>query len=359
MTSPLRLSEYEYDLPKELIAQHPADRRDESRLLVVDREAGALAHRRFRDIVEHLRAGDVLVLNDTKVLRARLLGRRATGGRVEALLLRELVETPRWGVSAEAGIWEALFKPGGRLRRGEIVEFENGAVRGEMIEPQGEGVWRARLEAQGGLRRALETVGRVPLPPYITRDESADPTADVERYQTVYARRPGAAAAPTAGLHFTTELLAEIQRRGVGLAYITLHVGLGTFKPIAVEDVTQHKMHSEWFEISETAASQINAARAQGGRIVAVGTTSCRVLETVAKQESALTPLYGTTDIFIHPPYRFRLTDALITNFHLPRTTLLLLVCAFAGRELVLRAYNEAIHERYRFYSYGDAMLIL
>jgi S-adenosylmethionine:tRNA ribosyltransferase-isomerase len=235
-----------------------------------------------------------------------------------------------------------------------------------MLEPQGEGVWLARFEAPGGLRRALETVGRVPLPPYINRGESADPTADAERYQTVYARRPGAAAAPTAGLHFTRDLLAEIQRREVGLAYITLHVGLGTFKPIAAEDISQHKMHSEWFEISETAASQINAARAGGSRIVAVGTTSCRVLETVAsavetpqRGVSTVTPLCGTTDIFIHPPYRFRLTDVLITNFHLPRTTLLLLVSAFAGRELILRAYNEAIRKRYRFYSYGDAMLIL
>ena len=357
------LSDYDYDLPKELIAQRPAERRDESRLLVVDRKTGALAHRRFRDIVEFLRAGDLLVLNDTKVLRARLLGRRATGGRVEALLLRKDPKSNCQLPKCEE--WEALFKPGGRLRRGEVVEFENGAVRAELVEPRGEGVWLARFEAPGGLSQALESVGRVPLPPYISRGESADPAADAERYQTVYARAPGAVAAPTAGLHFTEGLLGEIQRRGAGLVYITLHVGLGTFKPITVEDVAQHKMHSEWFEVSETSASQISAARAKGGRVVAVGTTSCRVLETVARDEtpqrgvSTVAPMCGTTDIFIYPPYPFRLTDVLVTNFHLPRTTLLLLVCAFAGRELVMRAYSEAIRERYRFYSYGDAMLIL
>ena len=346
----MRLSDYDYDLPPGLIAQRPAARRDESRLLVLDRKTGAISHRRFRGIVEYVRPGDLLVLNDTKVLRARIIGRRATGGRVEALLLGE----------KEDGVWEALFKPGGRLRQGEVIEFESGAVRAEMIERRGEGVWLARFEAPGGLRQALESVGRVPLPPYINRGESADPAADAERYQTVYARRPGAAAAPTAGLHFTPELLEQLQRQGVSLAYITLHVGLGTFKPIAVEDVSQHKMHSEWFEISEAVASQINAARERGGRIVAVGTTSCRVLETAAASETpSVSPMCGTTDIFIHPPYRFRLTDALVTNFHLPRTTLLLLVSALAGRELILRAYNEAIREQYRFYSYGDAMLIL
>ncbi len=360
MSDTIRLSDYDYDLPAELIAQHPAGQREESRLLVLDRKSGGIRHRRFRDVIEFLRAGDALALNNTRVLRARLIGRRATGGRVEALLLRELTD----------GNWEALLKPGARLKTGETVEFENGAIRARLLERQSEGVWLARLEAEGGVRRALESVGRVPLPPYIGRDADSNLPDDLERYQTVYASRPGAVAAPTAGLHFSAELLSEIERKGVAAVYLTLHVGLGTFKPIAVDDVARHKMHSEWFELPEPAAAQINKTRSEGGRIVAVGTTSCRVLETVAARRP-IAPQRGDTDIFIYPPYAFRLTDALITNFHLPRTTLLLLVCAFAGsvpdvgpapdagRDLILRAYREAVKERYRFYSYGDAMLIL
>jgi S-adenosylmethionine:tRNA ribosyltransferase-isomerase len=364
MTSPIRLSDYDYDLPKELIAQHPAKNRDESRLLVLDRKSGVIAHRRFRDIVDYLRKGDLLVLNDTKVIRARLLGRRATGGRVEALLLARNPQSETEGGALRASrnpkskIFEALFKPAGRLRAGETIAFENGALRAELLERQEEGVWLARFEAPAGLQNALEKVGRVPLPPYIQRSDEADQTADGERYQTVYARRPGAVAAPTAGLHFTEDLLKDIAQRGVGLAYITLHVGLGTFKPITTDDVTQHKMHSEWYEISSPAAQEIAQAHARNDRIIAVGTTSCRVLESAGATGTVL-PQRGSTDLFIYPPYRFQLTDALLTNFHLPRTTLLLLVCAFAGPDLILQAYREAINLRYRFYSFGDAMLIL
>lgn len=344
----IRLSDYDYDLPMDLIAQHPIAKRDESRLLVVDRKSRSIAHRRFREIVEYLCPGDVLVLNDTKVIRARLMGRRATGGKVEALLLRQ----------TENDFWEALFKPSSRLKPFEQIDFEGGAVRAELVEPCDEGVWVARFMADGDLLQTLEKVGRVPLPPYIKRTHGLPAPADAERYQTVYARRPGAVAAPTAGLHFTPALLDKIKAMGVNIAYITLHVGLGTFKPITVEDVSQHKMHSEWFEVTEAAAEAINAARRAGKRIVAVGTTACRVLESAVGPEG-IVPQRGMTDIFIYPPYKFRSTDALITNFHLPRTTLLLLVCAFAGRELIMTAYKEAIQERYRFYSYGDAMLVL
>ncbi len=340
------VSDFDYELPPELIAQHPPAERGQSRLLVIPRDAGPLEHRRFEDLPEYLRPGDCLVLNDTKVLPARLVGRRASGGQVELLLLRPVGE----------GLWEALGKPARRLRAGERLKF-GPELAAQIVAVGGEGLRTVRLEHEGDLLPVLERVGQMPLPPYIRRDHpEAD---DASRYQTVYAERPGAVAAPTAGLHFTEGLLQRIAEQGVSMARLTLHVGLGTFRPISVERLEEHVMHAEWYRVHPEAADAINAARAAGGRIVAVGTTVVRTLESVADEAGVVHPGEGSTNLFITPGFRFRVVDALLTNFHLPRSTLLVLVSAFAGRERILAAYQEAIAARYRFYSYGDATLVI
>ncbi|HEY7358891.1 MAG TPA: tRNA preQ1(34) S-adenosylmethionine ribosyltransferase-isomerase QueA [Ktedonobacterales bacterium] len=348
----MRTSDFDYDLPPELIAQTPIEPRDASRLLVVKRATGELAHCHFRDIGAYLRPGDLLVANRSRVIPARLAGRKAdTGGAVEALLL---ARRPDLGPV----YWEALVRPGRRIREGQELRFERGQseLSASVV---------ARTEAGGRILRfappasgepldaVLAQLGTVPLPPYIRA-----PLANPERYQTVYSREPGSAAAPTAGLHFTPELLARLEARGVETAYVLLHVGLDTFRPVEEDDPRDHKMHSEAFELNEQAAAQINAARARGGRIIAVGTTSVRVLESLP-DAAQVEPAQGRTALFITPGHRFRLVDALITNFHLPRSSLLMLVSAFAGDEVMRRAYAEAIARRYRFFSFGDAMLIL
>jgi S-adenosylmethionine:tRNA ribosyltransferase-isomerase len=343
----VRTSDYDYHLPPDLIAQVPADRRDESRLLVVDRETGALEHRVFSDVLDLLSPGDVLVLNETRVFPARLRGRRAGGGAAEVLLLR-----PSDG---DETLWTALVRPGAKLKPGRVVEIADDLAV-EIVEVLPDGNRLVRLRTELTLECALERHGEMPLPPYVRR--AATP-ADRERYQTVYARERGSVAAPTAGLHFTPELLGAAADAGVQIARLVLHVGIGTFRPVEVEDASEHPMHSEWYSVPPAAARGINAARAAGGAVWAVGTTSVRTLETVADEQGIVHPGSGWTDIFIHPPYRFRSVDRLITNFHLPRSTLLMLVAALAGRETIMRAYEEAIAERYRFYSYGDAMAIV
>jgi S-adenosylmethionine:tRNA ribosyltransferase-isomerase len=337
----------DYDLPPRLIAQEPCPRRDESRLLVVRRADGGLAHHGFRDLPGLLSPGDLLVLNDTRVVPARLLGRRArTGGRWEGLFLRQV----------PGGAWELLSKSGGRLVPGEEVEIEPSPLRLRLLEKTPEGRWLAEPSEPGPAFELLGRHGAVPLPPYIRKGRAA--AADADRYQTVYARRAGAVAAPTAGLHFTPAVFEALRRRGIDRAFLTLHVGPGTFQPIQAEDVTRHRMHAEWGELPAATAEALAACRARGGRVVAVGTTSVRLLETAAAAGPPQ-PWSGETDLFIYPPYRFRAVDALVTNFHLPRSTLLLLVAAFAGVDLLRRAYRTAIEEGYRFYSYGDAMLIV
>ena len=338
----MRTDEFDYHLPAELIAQQPVDRRDRSRLLVVDRDSGSMAHRHFADLPDYLRAGDILVVNDSRVLPARLKGTRlATGGNVELLLLQELGPDR----------WLALARPAKRLRPGDRLAF--GALAATVEEEREEGLRVVRFEpGQRPLRSWLEEVGELPLPPYI-RERPADP----ERYQTVYAREAGSVAAPTAGLHFTPELLSSLGEQGIRVATVTLHVGLGTFRPVHAEYVQSHRMHAEYGVLPAETAAALAATRVRGGRVVAVGTTAVRVLESAAlvAQDSAW---YGWTDIFIYPGFHFRAVDALITNFHLPRSTLLMLVSAFAGKELIDRAYAVAVADRYRFFSFGDAMLI-
>jgi S-adenosylmethionine:tRNA ribosyltransferase-isomerase len=353
----MRASDFDYDLPPERIAQTPVEPRDSARMLVIHRDTGALEHRIFRDIVDYLRPGDLLVANESRVLPARLLGvKERSGGRVELLLL---------AARADLGLdrWETLARPGKRIHIGQRLVFGAGALVAEVEGDAPSGARIVRLiPREGTVAQAVEQVGVAPLPPYI-HEKLADP----ERYQTVYAREPGSAAAPTAGLHFTHELLERIVAQGVGVAYVTLHIGLDTFRPVEEDDLSDHVMHSEWIEVSPEVAQRVNATRAAGGRIIAVGTTSTRTLEAVATLAaeqgaapgSILIPYQGRTRLFITPGYRFRAVDALITNFHLPRSTLMALVSAFAGRDLVLRAYAEAIAHEYRFYSFGDATLIL
>ena len=356
------IADFSYDLPPELIAQTPIEPRDSSRLLVLHRDSQRIEHRHFRDIGEYLRPGDLLVANQSRVLPARLLGAKDdTGGRVELLLL---------AIRNDLGQdhWEALVRPGRRLRVGQRVVFGDGALTAEILDRTPAGGRIAHLAArEGTVAEAIARVGAVPLPPYIHT-----PLANAERYQTVYAREPGSAAAPTAGLHFTPELLAALMSRGVGMATVTLHIGLDTFRPIEETNLGQHIMHSEEIELDADAAEKINATRAAGGRIIAVGTTSVRVLESVAaitaelrekgelaSPDTLVTQWRGRTSLFLRPGSPFRAVDVMITNFHLPRSTLLVLVSAFAGRDLILRAYDEAVAQRYRFYSFGDAMLIL
>ena len=342
-----RTADYDFVLPQELIAQRPTERRDESRLLVVHRATGRLEHRRFRDLPEYFAPGDALVVNATRVLRARLLGTRSsTGAPAEIFLLRPL----------GGDRWEAMVHPGGKLRPGRRVHIAEG-FDAEILETTERRTRIVRLES-GDLPtdEAIERFGHVPLPPYMHR---ADEVVDAERYQTVYARERGSVAAPTAGLHFTPELLASLAAKGVRRAELVLHVGAGTFKPVETDDPAAHVMHSEWFTIPDDAAATIAAARASNNAVWAVGTTSCRALESAAAPDGTLRPGEAETDIFIRPPYRFRVVDRLITNFHLPKSTLVMLVAAFAGYELTMRAYQEAIDARYRFYSYGDAMAII
>ena len=356
------IADFSYDLPPELIAQTPIEPRDSSRLLVLRRTDGRIEHRHFRNIGDYLRPGDLLVANQSRVLPARLLGaKEGSGGHAELLLL---------AIRNDLGpdYWEALVRPGRRLRAGQRIVFGDGALTAEIFDRTPAGGRIAHLAArEGTVAEAIARVGAVPLPPYIHT-----PLADAERYQTVYARKPGSAAAPTAGLHFTPELLAALKSQGIGMVTVTLHIGLDTFRPIEETDLDQHVMHSEEIELDPDAAEKINATRAAGGRIVAVGTTSVRVLESVAAmtgelRESAelanpdalVTPWRGRTSLFLRPGSPFRAVDVMITNFHLPRSTLLVLVSAFANREMILRAYEEAVRERYRFYSFGDAMLIL
>jgi S-adenosylmethionine:tRNA ribosyltransferase-isomerase len=347
----LKRSELDYRLPDALIAQHPLQPRDASRLLVLHRAAKRVEHRVFRQLPALLQAGSVLVLNDTRVVPAKIAARRQTGGRVDGLFLREL----------NIGRWLVLLEGRGRLKVGEQLKL-GGDHTISLIERRDRGAWEVAISPAQSAEAVLAAVGRTPLPPYIRRKaDPADPedAADRQRYQTVYADRPGAVAAPTAGLHFTDAVFARLAERGIEVVRVTLHVGLGTFAPVTVEELAAHRMHAEWYELPPEAADRINAARAAGRPIVAVGTTAVRVLETRADQTGALWPGSGWTDLFITPGYQFRSVDALVTNFHLPGSTLLALVYAFAGVELMRRVYDEAIRDRYRFYSYGDAMLIL
>mgnify|MGYP004469317121 FL=1 len=334
-----------FDLPPELIAQEPTEPRDAARLLVLSRETGAIEDRRFSDITEYLKPGDCLILNDSRVLPARLYGRRKpTGGAVELLLLNQ----------REQDVWEALAGPGRKARPGDILEFGDGLLTAEVLSVLEGGNRLVRFSYEGSFFALLEKIGEMPLPPYIKKR-----LADKESYQTVYSRELGSAAAPTAGLHFTQELLARLQEQGVRIGYVTLHVGLGTFRPVKVDDITEHKMHAEHYELPEKTAQLINETRAAGGRVIAVGTTSCRTLESIGVGEDGLVhPQEGYTEIFIYPGYTFKLLDGLITNFHLPESTLIMLVSAFAGYTHTMDAYRHAVAERYRFFSFGDAMLI-
>lgn len=336
--------DFYYDLPQELIAQRPLLDRSASRLMLLDKKTGEIGHDIFRNITDHLQAGDCLVLNNTRVLPARLYGEKVgSGGFIEFLLLhkRSLDE------------WEVILRPGRRGKPGAVFSFGNGELTAEVLEVVNDGNRVVRFSYHGVFEEILDRLGEMPLPHYIT-----EKLEDKERYQTVYARHTGSAAAPTAGLHFTAALLEQIRDKGVNIAEVTLHVGLGTFRPVKVDDITQHKMHAEFYVIEQTACDAINAAKRNGGRVIAVGTTANRVLETVSDENGFVHPATGWTDIFIYPGYRFRCVDALITNFHLPESTLIMLVSAFAGRETVLHAYQVAVEERYRFFSFGDAMFI-
>ena len=340
----MKTSDFTFELPEELIAQDPLADRSSSRLLVLDKETGEIIHEVFKNVISYLKKGDCLVLNDTKVLPARLIGEKeGTGAKIEVLLLKR----------RQDNVWETLVKPGRKAKPGTRISFGDGRLVGEVTDIVDEGNRLVRFEFEGIFEEVLDELGQMPLPPYITHQ-----LEDKNRYQTVYAKHEGSAAAPTAGLHFTKELLKEIEEKGVRLAYVTLHVGLGTFRPVKVEDVTDHHMHSEFYSVDETAAQAINQTRKEGGRIISVGTTSTRTLESVADVDGHIEPKSGWTDIFIYPGYEFKVIDALITNFHLPESTLLMLVSALAGKEHILAAYEEAVRERYRFFSFGDAMFI-
>ena len=338
-----KTKDFWYDLPEELIAQTPLEQRDTSRLLALDRRTGETAHRHFYDIIDYLNPGDCLVMNNSRVLPARLLGHRPTGGAVEVLLLRDLGENK----------WECLCKPGRKMQVGNEVVFGNGELSAVVMEVREDGNRVVEFRYQGIFLEILERLGKMPLPPYIKAE-----LADQERYQTVYSKEVGSAAAPTAGLHFTNELLEKVRAKGVKTAFVTLHVGLGTFRPVKAENISEHHMHSELCMLSQETADILNQTKAEGGRIVCVGTTSCRTLESLVNEDGSFSPKSKWTEIFIFPGYEFKAMDALITNFHLPESTLVMLVSAFAGRENVLNAYAEAVRERYRFFSFGDAMII-
>lgn len=340
----MKTTDFFYDLPHELIAQHPLPDRSSSRLLCLDKTSGAIEHRHFTDIIDYIHPGDCLVMNDTRVIPARLYGtKEGTGGKIEFLLLNRQSQDE----------WEVILKPGRKAKPGARFVFGDGRLKAEVLRTVNDGNRIVKFFYDGLFETVLDELGEMPLPHYIT-----EPLQDKERYQTVYSKHNGSAAAPTAGLHFTKDLLTQLERSGVTLAYVTLHVGLGTFRPVKVDDVENHKMHSEFYVMDETTASAINHTRANGGRIISVGTTSCRVLETVADSSGAVHAGTGWTDIFIYPPYQFKTVDALITNFHLPESTLLMLVSALAGKERIFKAYEEAVAQRYRFFSFGDAMFI-
>lgn len=341
----LKKSDFYFDLPQELIAQDPLEDRSASRLLVLNRETGAVEHHKFQEITNYLRPGDCLVLNNTKVIPARLMGvKEDTGAAIEVLLLKR----------RENDVWETLVKPGKKARPGTKIVFGEGMLCAEVMEVVEEGNRLLRFSYEGIFEEVLDRLGEMPLPPYITHK-----LADKNRYQTVYAKYEGSAAAPTAGLHFTEALLQKIREMGVETAFVTLHVGLGTFRPVKAENLSDHHMHSEHYEITEETAKTINRAKLNGGRVICVGTTSCRTVESAADENGRVQPGCGDTEIFIYPGYQFKVLDCLITNFHLPESTLVMLVSALAGREQVLAAYQEAIEERYRFFSFGDAMLII
>ena len=339
----MNVSDFDYLLPEELIAQQPSETRDGCRLLVLHMDTNELEHRKFSDIKEYLRPGDCLVLNDSKVIPARLFGvKEGTGAHIEFLLSKKV----------EGNVWETLVRPGKRLRPGDFVSFGDGKLRAEILENSEGGTRHVRFTCKGDFMTVLEELGSMPLPPYIER---ASEEEDKDRYQTVYAKEEGSVAAPTAGLHFTEELLEEIRAMGVKLAFVTLHVGIGTFRPVKVDKVEEHHMHFEEYSVSEEAAKLINETKAAGGRIISVGTTACRTMESAADENGVIKAGSGSTGIFIYPGYKYKMVDCLITNFHLPKSTLLMLVSALYDREHVIEAYNTAVKERYRFFSYGDA----
>ena len=341
----MKTSDFYYDLPEELIAQDPLENRSDSRLMVLDKETGTVSHHVFREIVDYLSPGDCLVINDTKVIPARLIGEReGTGAKIEVLLLKRKT----------GDVWETLVKPGRKAKPGTRIQFGGGLLVGEVMDIVDEGNRLIRFEFEGIFEEILDQLGQMPLPPYITHQ-----LKDKDRYNTVYATHSGSAAAPTAGLHFTPELLKTIEEKGIDIARVTLHVGLGTFRPVKVDDVENHHMHSEFYMIDEEAAEKINRAKENGKRVICVGTTSCRTIESAADENGRLKPCSGWTEIFIYPGYQFKILDCLITNFHLPESTLIMLVSALAGKENVLAAYEEAVKERYRFFSFGDAMFIV
>ena len=341
----MKTSDFYYDLPEELIAQDPLEDRTASKLLVLDRKTGAVKHKIFSDVIDYLNEGDCLVINNTRVIPARLIGEKeGTGGKVEVLLLKRRAND----------VWETLVKPGKKLKPGAKITFGDGRLRAEVLEVVEEGNRLVKFYYEGIFEEILDSLGEMPLPPYITHK-----LEDKEMYQTVYAKFDGSAAAPTAGLHFTKELLNKIEEKGIKIASITLHVGLGTFRPVKVDDVNNHHMHTEWYEVNAEAAEIINETKRNGGRVICVGTTSCRTIESVADENGYMKAKTDETDIFIYPGYKFKVMDGLITNFHLPESTLVMLVSAFAGKENVLSAYETAVKEKYRFFSFGDAMILI
>ncbi|ABK62095.1 S-adenosylmethionine:tRNA ribosyltransferase-isomerase [Clostridium novyi NT] len=340
----VKVKDFDFYLPQELIAQHPMEKRDESRLMVVDRKSGQIEHKIFRDILGYLNEGDCLVLNNTRVLPARLIGEKEnTGGKIEFLLLRRI----------EGDTWETLVKPGKKAKIGARFVFGSGELKAEVKSMGEDGSRIIEFEYEGIFEEVLDKLGQMPLPPYIT-----ERLEDKERYQTVYSKEKGSAAAPTAGLHFTEELLKEIKEKGIKIAFVTLHVGLGTFRPVKVENIEEHHMHSEYYTMSKETADIINNTKENGGKIIAVGTTSCRTLETIGDEDGKVRETSGWTDIFMYPGYKFKVVDRLITNFHLPQSTLLMLVSAFSSRENIMNAYKEAVKNKYRFFSFGDAMFL-
>ena len=339
----MKVSEFNYDLPEELIAQHPIEKRDESRLMVLNRKNQTIEHRKFKDIIEYLEPGDCLVRNNTKVIPARLYGKKETGANVEILLLNQI----------QGDIWEVIVRPGNKLHIGAKVFFGQGILEAEILDVMPGGTRKVQFSYQGIFNEILDQIGLMPLPPYIHEE-----LKEKDRYQTVYAKYEGSAAAPTAGLHFTPELLKSIEKKGIEIANVTLHVGIGTFRPVKEETVENHHMHSEHYYIKKEDVDKINQAKQNGKRVIAVGTTSCRVLETIADEKGRVKETEGDTQIFIYPGYHFKILDGLITNFHLPQSTLLMLVSALAGKEYIMKAYEEAVKEKYRFFSFGDAMFI-
>lgn len=339
----MKVADFNYDLPEELIAQTPIEKRDESRLMVLNRENKTIEHKKFKDIISILKPGDVLVRNNTKVIPARLYGKKETGANVEFLLLNNI----------EGDIWECIVRPGNKLHIGTKVIFGDGLLEAEILDIMPGGTRKVRFKYEGIFNEILDKIGLMPLPPYIHEE-----LKQKDRYQTVYAKYDGSAAAPTAGLHFTEELIKELEEKGVVIANVTLHVGIGTFRPVKEENVENHKMHSEHFYIKKEDVDKINNAKKNGNRVIAVGTTSCRVLESIADEKGMVKEVEGDTKIFIYPGYKFKCLDGLITNFHLPQSTLLMLVSAFAGKDYIMGAYEEAVRKRYRFFSFGDAMFI-